>query len=92
MRMRSLQPGARLRSMARSSRLRTAEQRSAGRAGLSRAVPDLVELGFVLILVTGVGAIFWPAALILFGLLGVVACERRSAVRVKAQRSPGRAA
>lgn len=49
------------------------------RQALSRAAPDLVELGFVLILVIGVGAIFWPAALILFGGLGVIACERRSA-------------
>ena len=50
-----------------------------GRAAWVRAVPDLVELGFVLVLCVGVGFVFWPAALMLFGVLGVVACERRSA-------------
>ena len=49
------------------------------RAAWARAIPDLIELGFVLVLCVGVGFIFWPAALILFGVLGVVACERRSA-------------
>lgn len=50
------------------------------RAAWARAVPDLIELFFVFILCTGVGFVFWPAALILFGVLGVVACERRSAL------------
>lgn len=67
------------------------------RTALRKATPDLIELGFVLVLVTGVGAIFWPAALILFGVLGVVACERRSALaaragRAETQRAPERAA
>ena len=46
---------------------------------MARFLPDLIELGFVLVLCTGVGFVFWPAALMLFGVLGVVACERRSA-------------
>lgn len=62
------------------------------RVALRQATPDLIELGFVLVLVTGVGAIFWPAALILFGMLGVVACERRSALTTRAERAQARRA
>lgn len=51
---------------------------------LLTVAPDLVELGFVLVLCVGVGFIYWPAALILFGILGVVACERRSAMSAQA--------
>lgn len=36
----------------------------------------IAELLFVVIGLIGVAAIFWPAALILAGILGVVACER----------------
>ncbi|MGW4426370.1 hypothetical protein [Streptosporangium sp. NPDC004631] len=38
-----------------------------------------VEVGFVLVLLTGVALLSVPAALILAGLLGVVATERASA-------------
>lgn len=40
----------------------------------------LLEVVFAAVLVAGVAAIYWPAALILAGILGVVACERASAV------------
>lgn len=66
------------------ARLRVIARNSRPGPGL---LPDLVELGFVLILCTGVGFVFWPAALVLFGLLGVVACERRS-VSVQAGSRP----
>lgn len=36
----------------------------------------LVEVVFVAVLLVGVALIFVPAALILAGVLGVVACER----------------
>jgi hypothetical protein len=61
--------------------------RGPGRVVWLRAVPDLVEFGFVLVLCVGVGFVFWPAALMLFGVLGVVACERRS-VSVQAGSKP----
>lgn len=40
---------------------------------------DLVEAAFVLVFLVGVGLVFLPAALIVGGLLGVLACERASA-------------
>lgn len=36
----------------------------------------LLEVLFAATLVAGVAFIYWPAALILAGVLGVVACER----------------
>ena len=39
-------------------------------------VADLVEVGFVLVLLVGVWLVYPPAALILAGLSGVVVCER----------------
>lgn len=39
----------------------------------------LLEILFALVLVTGVAFVYWPAGLILAGVLGVVACERASA-------------
>jgi hypothetical protein len=42
---------------------------------------DVLELGFVLVLLAGVALVSVPAALVLGGVLGVVACERRSAAR-----------
>ncbi|GAA2092364.1 hypothetical protein [Actinomadura alba] len=42
---------------------------------------DLLELGFVVVFLAGV-ALWWPpAALMLGGVLGVMACERRSGPR-----------
>lgn len=41
----------------------------------------LLEIAFAAVLVAGVAVIYWPAALILAGLLGVVACERASVDR-----------
>ena len=46
---------------------------------LRTAAPDLIEMSFVIIGDIGVAAFSWPAALIVFGTLGVIACERRSA-------------
>jgi hypothetical protein len=40
--------------------------------------PNVLEIGFVGVGLAGIGAIFWPAALILCGILGVLACERSS--------------
>lgn len=37
---------------------------------------DLAEAGFVLLLVVGIGLWSVPSALIVAGVLGVVACER----------------
>jgi hypothetical protein len=48
---------------------------------------ELLELTFVALLVAGVAFVYWPAALILAGVLGVVACERRSALTKDAARS-----
>lgn len=47
--------------------------------------PNVLEVIFVATGLAGIGAIFWPAALILCGILGVVACER------SAQRAADRA-
>lgn len=44
--------------------------------------PNVLEVIFVGTGIVGVAAIFWPAALILTGILGVVACERSAARRV----------
>lgn len=43
-------------------------------------------MGFVLVFLAGVGMWSVPAALVLGGVLGVLACERRSAARVRAVR------
>jgi hypothetical protein len=48
---------------------------------------DLLEVGFVLVLLAGVALWSVPAALVLGGALGVLACERRSAARVRAVRA-----
>jgi hypothetical protein len=45
--------------------------------------PNVLEVLFVMLGLVGVGAIYWPAALILGGVLGVVACERSSQRRVE---------
>ena len=39
----------------------------------------IIEAVFALLLVAGVAAVYWPAALILAGLLGILACERAPA-------------
>lgn len=39
----------------------------------------IAEILFVGLVVAGVAVMFWPAALILAGVCGVVACERASA-------------
>lgn len=41
----------------------------------------ILEALFVLVGLAGVAAIFWPAALILAGVAGVLACERAAAQR-----------
>lgn len=41
----------------------------------------IAEVVFVLVGLTGVWFIFWPAALVLGAVLGVVVCERTSAAR-----------
>lgn len=43
------------------------------------------EIVFVGLIVAGVAVMYWPAALVLAGLCGVVACERASARRVEAE-------
>jgi len=40
-----------------------------------------LEIFFAACFVAGVAAIYWPAGLIVAGVLGVVACERASARR-----------
>lgn len=47
----------------------------------------LLEVVFAGAVVAGVAVMYWPAALILGGLLGVVACERASAGRDAARRA-----
>jgi hypothetical protein len=42
---------------------------------------DLAELAFVVVFLAGVALVFPPAALMIGGVLGVVACERRSSAR-----------
>lgn len=44
---------------------------------------NVLETVFVAVGLAGVGAIFWPAALILCGVLGVVACERSAQRRAE---------
>lgn len=39
---------------------------------------DLLEALFLATLATGVGFIYWPAALIVAGVLGMAACEWKS--------------
>lgn len=41
----------------------------------------IVELLFAALMVTGVAFVYWPAAMILAGVLGVWACERAAARR-----------
>ena len=41
----------------------------------------LLEVFFAGLLVAGVAFMYWPAALVLAGVLGVVACERASTTR-----------
>lgn len=41
----------------------------------------LAELGCVLLLCAGIGVIFWPAALIVAGIAGIVTAEKASADR-----------
>lgn len=38
----------------------------------------LLEVLFAAVIAAGVAAIYWPAGLIVAGVLGVVACERAS--------------
>lgn len=45
------------------------------------ALVDVLEVAFVLLLLAGVGLMSVPAALVLAGLAGVVACERASSRR-----------
>lgn len=45
--------------------------------------PNVLEVLFVCTGLVGVAAIYWPAALILGGVLGVVGCERSSQRRVE---------
>jgi hypothetical protein len=45
--------------------------------------PNVLEVLFVGAGLVGVAAIFWPAALILGAVLGVVACERSSQRRAE---------
>lgn len=53
----------------------------------------LLEVLFAAVLVTGVAFIYWPAALILAGVLGIWACEKRSAPpRLRVVRDRERAA
>ncbi|HEY9375279.1 hypothetical protein [Streptomyces sp.] len=42
---------------------------------------DLAELAFVVVFLAGVALVWPPAALMVGGVLGVVACERRSSAR-----------
>lgn len=39
----------------------------------------LIEAVFAALMVTGVAFVYWPAAMILAGVLGVWACERAAA-------------
>lgn len=48
---------------------------------------ELLEVLFVLAGLVGVAAVFWPAALILAGILGVVACERHAQTRIDAAKA-----
>jgi hypothetical protein len=45
--------------------------------------PNVLEVLFVCAGLVGVAAIYWPAALILGAVLGVVACERSSQRRAQ---------
>jgi hypothetical protein len=51
-----------------------------GTALFARTITNLnvLEALFVIIGLVGVGAIFWPAALILLAILGVWSCEKAS--------------
>lgn len=41
----------------------------------------VVEAVFALLIVAGVAVVYWPAALVLTGVLGVWACERAASAR-----------
>ena len=41
----------------------------------------IIEILSAAIFVAGVAAIYWPAALLVAGAMGIVACERASAQR-----------
>lgn len=43
--------------------------------------PNVLEVFFVLAGLSGIAAVYWPAALIFGGFLGVVSCERASGRR-----------
>lgn len=49
---------------------------------------DLLELGFVLLMLGGVALIHLPTAIILGGTLGVFACERRPKADAKRSKVP----
>lgn len=48
-------------------------------------VIEIAEIAFVLVGLVGLGLVSVPAALVLGAVLGVLACERASAVRRTAQ-------
>lgn len=48
----------------------------------------IIEVVFACVLLAGVAAIYWPAALILAGILGILACERADAARPRSERTP----
>lgn len=50
----------------------------------------LLEVLFAAILVAGVAVIYWPAALILAGVMGIWACEKQSATRPRLRSVPHR--
>lgn len=50
----------------------------------------LVEVLFAAVLVAGVAFVYWPAAMILAGLLGIWACEKRSVARPRLRTVPNR--
>lgn len=52
---------------------------------------ELLEVGFVLVFLAGVALCSVPAALVLAGVLGVLACERRSVARARAVRQDAQA-
>lgn len=50
----------------------------------------LLEVLFAACVVGGVAVVYWPAALILGGVLGIVACERHAARRDAARLAESR--
>lgn len=49
--------------------------------------PNVLEVFFVGLGLAGIAAIYWPAALIFGGFLGVVSCERASGRRIDSRNS-----